>query len=321
MLLQKKFKEHTMNFLNLYYFRVAAEELSFTNAAKRLFISQQSLSNHISRLENEFGVILFNRTQPITLTEAGKSLYASSKVLLQQKEQIEKSMQDIRDFRKGELTLGISTSRGAVMLPKILPEFRSAFPQIKLNLVEGTTKEINQALFEGRADLCIGFAINDPEKVHEELLHTESLVCVIPNSFLPRYLKIDSTLIPGSVQSFNIFADCPFIKMPKQTWLGEMFEKCCESYNIEPEILLETTSMSTMVSLCSSGIGAIVLPEIFVSRRMTFWNSFDWKEQVSVFPLNYPAGDRPITIAYMKDHYLSRAADEFIRMAQEKFSC
>ena len=230
-------------------------------------------------------------------------------------------MQDIRDFRKGELTLGISTSRGAVMLPKILPEFRSAFPQIKLNLVEGTTKEINQALFEGRADLCIGFAINDPEKVHEELLHTESLVCVIPNSFLPRYLKINSTLIPGSVQSFNIFADCPFIKMPKQTWLGEMFEKCCESYNIEPEILLETTSMSTMVSLCSSGIGAIVLPEIFVSRRMTFWNSFDWKEQVSVFPLNYPAGYRPITIAYMKDHYLSRAADEFIRMAQEKFSC
>ena len=80
-----------MNFLNLYYFRVAAEELSFTNAAKRLFISQQSLSNHISRLENEFGVILFNRTQPITLTEAGKSLYASSKVLLHQKEQIEKS--------------------------------------------------------------------------------------------------------------------------------------------------------------------------------------------------------------------------------------
>lgn len=53
MLLQKKFKEHTMNFLNLYYFRVAAEELSFTNAAKRLFISQQSLSNHISRLEND----------------------------------------------------------------------------------------------------------------------------------------------------------------------------------------------------------------------------------------------------------------------------
>ena len=55
-----------MNFLNLQYFCVAAEELSFTKAAKRLFISQQSLSSHISRLEEEFGVVLFNRTQPVT---------------------------------------------------------------------------------------------------------------------------------------------------------------------------------------------------------------------------------------------------------------
>lgn len=56
-----------MNFLNLYYFNITAEELSFTKAAKRLFITPQSLSNHISRLENEFGVTLFNRTQPMTL--------------------------------------------------------------------------------------------------------------------------------------------------------------------------------------------------------------------------------------------------------------
>ena len=50
-----------INFLNLEYFLVAAEELNFTRAAKKLFISQQSLSNHISNLEKEFDVILFNR--------------------------------------------------------------------------------------------------------------------------------------------------------------------------------------------------------------------------------------------------------------------
>ena len=83
-----------MNFLNLYYFNITAEELSFTKAAKRLFITQQSLSNHISRLENEFGVTLFNRTQPMTLTEAGQSLYQSIRSLLYQKQQIEKNMQD-----------------------------------------------------------------------------------------------------------------------------------------------------------------------------------------------------------------------------------
>lgn len=49
-----------INFLNLEYFLVAAEELNFTKAAKKLFISQQSLSNHISNMEKEFDVILFN---------------------------------------------------------------------------------------------------------------------------------------------------------------------------------------------------------------------------------------------------------------------
>ena len=60
-----------INFLNLEYFLVAAEELNFTRAAKKLFISQQSLSNHISNLEKEFDVVLFNRTSPLTLTYAG----------------------------------------------------------------------------------------------------------------------------------------------------------------------------------------------------------------------------------------------------------
>ena len=115
-----------MNFLNLQYFCVAAEELSFTKAAKRLFISQQSLSSHISRLEEEFGVVLFNRTQPVTLTQAGECLYRNSQILLYQKHQTEKAIQDIRDFRSGELTVGVSTSRGAIMLADIVP----AFPDI-----------------------------------------------------------------------------------------------------------------------------------------------------------------------------------------------
>ena len=169
-----------MNFLNLQYFCTAAEELSFTNAAKKLFISQQSLSSHISRLEDELGVILFHRTQPITLTEAGLCLYKNSKTLLHQKRQAEQELQDIRDFRRGQLTIGVTTSRGAIILPEILPDFHQQFPQVQLHLVEGTTKQINAALYEGKTDLNIGFAIHDPNNVHEELLHAERLVCVVP---------------------------------------------------------------------------------------------------------------------------------------------
>lgn len=310
-----------MNFLNLYYFSIAAEELNFTKAAKRLFISQQSLSNHISRLESEFGVVLFNRTQPVTLTDAGETLYRRSQNLLDEKKQLETAMQDLRDFRKGELTIGISTSRGAVILPDILPEFHTLFPQIDLKLVEGTTLEINRALYEGRADLRIGFAMDDPDQVHEELLHTEHLVCAVPNSFLKKYLAPDKPYpYPGTMQDFRLFADCPFIKMQHNVWLGEMFEKCCRHYQVEPSVVLETSSMSTLVSLCSVGLGSIVLPEIFATRVSLFMTPYDWKSSVSVFPLDFPAGTQSITVSYLKGHYLNRAAAEFIRMACKKFT-
>ena len=252
-----------MNFLNLQYFCVAAEELSFTKAAKRLFISQQSLSSHISRLEEEFGVTLFNRTQPVTLTEAGECLYRNSRVLLYQKNETEKALQDIRDFRSGELTIGASTSRGAIMLADILPEFHRRFPQIQLHLVEGTTKQINKALYEGRADVNIGFAINDPENVHEELLHIEHLTCMVPLSFLASCAAEGTDPPrPGTMQSFKIFSN----------------------------------------------------------RRMVFWERRDWRDTVAVYPLDYPSGNQPITISHLRNHYISRAATEFIHMAKQKFT-
>ena len=215
-----------MNFLNLYYFNITAEELSFTKTAKRLFITQQSLSNHISRLENEFGVTLFNRTQPMTLTEAGQSLSQGIRPLLYHKQQIEKNMQDLRDFRKGELTIGISTSRSAVMMPKILPEFHATFPQIQLRLLEGTTKQINQALYEGRADLNISFAINDPERIHEDLLHTEHLVCVVPNTFFSSHFpKEKHPPISGTLQDFSTVFFLPVYPYASESMAGRCIRK------------------------------------------------------------------------------------------------
>ena len=70
-----------INFLNLEYFS-SCRRVKLHLRAKRLYISQQSLSNHISNLEKEFDVVLFNRTSPLTLTYAGQALQTPAKQLL-----------------------------------------------------------------------------------------------------------------------------------------------------------------------------------------------------------------------------------------------
>ena len=79
-----------MNFLNLKYFLVLAEELNFTQSAERLHISQQSLSSHVSRLEKECGLQLISREPPLHLTEAGMEFARSARVMLKEKETLEK---------------------------------------------------------------------------------------------------------------------------------------------------------------------------------------------------------------------------------------
>ena len=144
-----------INFLNLEYFLAAAEELNFTRAAKRLYISQQSLSNHISNMEKEFDVVLFNRTSPLTLTYAGQALKVRARELLDLKDETYREIADIKDFSTGQLSIGVSHTRGRFILPEILPTYQSEFPGIELHLIEGNSSELANDLLHGTIDLMI----------------------------------------------------------------------------------------------------------------------------------------------------------------------
>ena len=85
-------------------FAAAAEELNFTRAAKRLFISQQALSSHISKLEEYYGVRLFDRGIPMTLTDAGRALQKHAREILSSVDDYAREVQDIKNFRQGEGT-------------------------------------------------------------------------------------------------------------------------------------------------------------------------------------------------------------------------
>ena len=101
-----------MNFLNLQYFVMAADEGNITRAAEKLNISQQSLSNHIANLEKTFQVELFVRKPSLTLTYAGERLYSHAVRILDIQSQIENEMKDISKHKNGVLRIGISYTRG-----------------------------------------------------------------------------------------------------------------------------------------------------------------------------------------------------------------
>jgi len=177
-----------LNLLDLEYFLITAEELNFTKASKRLFISQQALSQRIQKLETHFGMKLFDRIQPITLTPAGRSLQKYAHQLIKLLHESERKLQDIKNFRYGEIFIGVTHVRGSVLLPPILSKFCCQFPQIKIHLTEGTSQEIENALLAGKIDLSIGFPPSETKNTSSEVLMTDRFKLVVPEQIIDMYL-------------------------------------------------------------------------------------------------------------------------------------
>lgn len=306
-----------MNFLNLKYFIITAEEMNFTKAAKRLFISQQSLSNHIAKLEEYFEVQLFDRNTPLTLTDAGQSLLKNAQKIMTVKQEAELQLQDIKDFKSAVLTIGVPNTRGAVILPSLFMKFKGKFPQVQLKLVEGTSNEITEALYKGRVDFTIGFELEGANKIYTELLHEEHTLIVVPDNIFREYFteQEQKEIASQRLLPIQTFSRCPFIKMKHSNWIGEVFENSCREGDMIPNVVLETVNIMTMVSMCAVGYGIILCPSVFVDENSPVLNGSD-KAFIHRFILDFPNAHKMIAISYLKNKYQTKAAREFIELTK-----
>lgn len=307
-------------------FYVAANELNFTRAAKQLYISQQALSNHIAKLESYFGVKLFDRGSPLTLTDAGRSLQIHAREILSNVDNYAREVQDIKDFRQGELTIGIPVTRGTIMLPPLLSSFHKLFPQIKLNLVEGTSSgNITDALYDGTADLCIGYQPDNLEGLAVSPLYEEKFILVVPKRLLqeiyPKKNFRSDLLTPHSLREFS---GLPFVAQSPDTMNGKTFLELCHAEEISPKVVVHTQNLITELSLCLEELGACVLPSTFLgplhkNYGQSLFYLFSEKQfnRLSFFLLKGLSHSFQISVYRLKRKTLTRAGKEFINLAQE----
>lgn len=135
-------------------FQSVAYNLSFTKASKELFISQPAISKHIQELEHEYKMQLFERMgNKILLTHAGKLLLTHAEAILNAYRQLDFEMNILNENYVGELRLGASTTIAQYVLPPYLATFIKKFPNIKVSLINGNSRDIERALLEHRIDL------------------------------------------------------------------------------------------------------------------------------------------------------------------------
>ncbi len=246
-----------MDFRQLQYVLKVAECGSITKAASELYITQPSLSNYISKVEKELGVLLFDRSvNPIQLSLAGEEYVKDARRILRIQEQMKKKLDDISSVARKQIRLGISYERGIVMLPYLLPKFKEMFPQTEIHITPGGHARLTDCLDNGKLDMIIfPLLYQDNTKNYYPIYQEELLLCAGPEIIKKEHL------LPGRADTINpsVCQDLPFIRVESGRSISEAFNTL---WSRASNIVLEAYSISESVRLAAVGYGACLVPRM-----------------------------------------------------------
>ncbi|WP_151810331.1 cis,cis-muconate-binding transcription regulator CatM [Acinetobacter bereziniae] len=245
-----------MELRHLRYFVTVVEEQSITKAAEKLCIAQPPLSRQIQKLEEELGILLFERgSRPVRTTDAGQFFYQHAVQILTHTAQATSMAKRISAINM-IIRIGYVSSLLYALLPQIIYLFRQNNPDIQVELLEYGTKDQIEALKLGKIDLGFGrLRISDPA-IKRILLRKEKLKLAIhKNHYLTEYVHKGiylSQIIDESIFSY------PATQKPN---FSTLIQSIFTELGLVPKNMIEVREIHMALGLVSSGEGVCIIPE------------------------------------------------------------
>ncbi len=309
-----------MNLLTLHYFEEVAKELSFTRAAENLYISQQSLSQHIKRLEDYYDVKLFERKPTLRLTYAGQIFLEYARRSFQAEEQLIQEFNSIRTSQKGQIILGITPSRAPIFVPKIFSLFSQLYPNIDLSLKEAHTAELEQDLLNGDIDMLIGVIghSSQPPSFTVVPLLTDDKIFFIASPMLLHQLGFNDEWIREKKSTgikISEINDIPLILKPSDSRIHAQIAQAYVKLSLKPHVFLQSSNMLSLLPICTEGqagifLSGIVLKYISIQEQKKI-------NSVAVFPVRDCPIESSIVLVYSKRGPLPKYFSHFIEITRD----
>ncbi len=198
---------------------------SFTKAAEALFLSQPTISEHVRSLEESVGEKLIDRLgREVAPTPAGRILYQYARNIIQMRDEVIQALEQFRGRLSGRLILGGSTIPGTYLLPKIIGDFKTTYPDIQITLKIGDTADIAEQVMDGNLEAgVIGSKWTDRRIVSEELCHDDLVLAVYPGHPWAKTAKISLAELAGQ----------PFISRERGSGTRTVTQKILDDNNFD----------------------------------------------------------------------------------------
>ena len=296
-----------MNLKQLEAFVQVSESGSFSKAAKELFLTQPTISAHISSLEKELNVRLFIRnTKEVSLSDDGKDLYRYAKQITDLEKAIEERFYMDSDDGKHFITIAASTIPAQYLLPKVLMCYRERYPKEQIKIMETDSSEVVTQVVDHMVD--VGFTGTVLEKKHCKYIpfYKDELAVITPDTPEYRILKEQNR------DDIDWIRRKPLILREEGSGTRKEAEKQLKNAGISMEdldIVASIANQETIKKSVKQGMGITVLSRLAAEDE----------DGLLIFPIPGADDGRDINLVYNKNYQMTRSADRFIRIVKEVY--
>lgn len=296
-----------MNLKQLEAFVQVSESGSFSKAAKELFLTQPTISAHISSLEKELNVRLFIRnTKEVSLSDDGKDLYRYAKQITDLEKAIEKRFYMDSDDGKHFITIAASTIPAQYLLPKVLMCYRERYPKEQIKIMETDSSEVVTQVVDHMVD--VGFTGTVLEKKHCKYIpfYKDELAVIAPDTPEYRILKEQNR------DDIDWIKRKPLILREEGSGTRKEAEKQLKNAGIfmeDLDIVASIANQETIKKSVKQGMGITVLSRLAAEDE----------DGLLIFPIPGADEGRDINLVYNKNYQMTRSADRFIRIVKEVY--
>jgi len=283
-----------MTLIELKFVVAVAQERNFRRAAEKCFVTQPALSLGIKKLEEELGVMIFERSRTeVTVTEVGAQIVEQANLVLEQAACLKEMAKVGQNQLDGLFKLGMIHSVGPYLLPEIIPILRKTAPNMPLEIEETLTANLETQLRNGVIDAAvIALPFNIPG-LQTKALYDEDFAVVVPcnhhwanrKHIEPSELSEEKVLLLNSGHCFS-----------------NQVTQACPELSRKGEIL-QGNSLETIRNMVASNLGITVLPCSATADRYS-------NPLVKVIPFVKPAPARRIAIAWRKSYVRIEAVEK-----------
>lgn len=290
-----------MDIRHLQYFMEVARHRSFTKAAESLYITQPTISKTIKNIEEELGIILFDRSsKKIELTDAGKIMFEQGHHIVNSFQNLSSELQDLQNLKKGHIRIGLPPMIGSSFFPEVIGLFHQQYPDITIRIYEDGAKKVELDVESGLLDIGVTVLPTDDEVFHSFSFVQENLMLLVhpTHAFAGR----DSV-------SLSELKDELFVLFREDFALHDRIITACVRLGFQPHVVYESSQWDLISGMVAANLGIALLPE-------TISHEVD-PTRIKIVPLINPSIPWQLGMIWRKERYQSFAAQEWIEFTQK----